>query len=208
MSRVKTIAFFAWAGPAVGAVPIFVAFLTLAVFEPDAREAGMVVAALLMVCLYGLIPSVVAGWLFSWLAVRRPGLVDQAASVAAAGASAGFLATLPLAVWALRVTEKVLAWDPVLVAAAFLVHGTLSGAVCAILWRRRDRKTSGIARERTAPLLGFLSLLFPTSAVSTDAAAGYGNVITSPGHAPLVERLHGMSGDEFDPTGTVVNDSH
>ena len=136
MSRAKTIAFFALIGPAAAAVPFLLTILTLAAFHRDAQGIGIAVAALFMAYVYGLIPSAVSGLLFSWVVGRHPHVVHRAASVARVGAGAGFLSSLPLAAWAFLLTEKVLAYDHALMAAAFLVPGIVSGAVCAVLWRK------------------------------------------------------------------------
>ncbi len=137
MSRTKTIAFFALVGPAVAAVPFLITFLTLAAFHRDAEGIAIAVAAMLMAYVYGLIPSAVCGLLFSWILGRHPHVVSRAASVARVGAVGGFLSSLPLAAWAFLVTEKqkVTAYDPPLMAAAFLVPSFFSGTICAILWR-------------------------------------------------------------------------
>ena len=62
MSRVKTIAFFTFIGPAVAAVPILLTILILAAFHRDATGLGIAVAALFLAYLYGLIPSAIAGF--------------------------------------------------------------------------------------------------------------------------------------------------
>ena len=123
-------------GPAVAAVPILHTILVLAAFHRDAQGIGIAVAALFMVYVYGLIPSAVSGLLLSWVVGRHPHVIHRATSVARVGAGAGFLTTLPLAAWAFLLTEKVLAYDHALIAAAFLVPGMVSGAVCAVLWRK------------------------------------------------------------------------
>ena len=136
MSRVKTIAFFSLIGPAAAALPFLLTILTLAAFHRDATGLGIAVAALFLAYLYGLIPSAMAGLLFSWIVRRHPHVVNRAASVARVGAVAGFLSSLPLAAWVFLFTEKVLAHDHALMALAFLVPGIFSGAVCAVLLRR------------------------------------------------------------------------
>ena len=118
-----------------------------------------------MAYVYGLIPSAISGVLFSWFVGRHPPVVHRAASVARVGAGAGFLSSLPLAAWAFLLTEKVLAYDRALVAAAFLVLGTISGSVCAILWRRREgggvrpRKAAEGSDKSITVLVGFLAVL-------------------------------------------------
>jgi hypothetical protein len=136
VSRAKTIAFFGVVGPAVAAVPILLTILVLAAFHRDAQGIGIAVAALFMAYVYGLIPSAVSGLLLSWVVGRHPHVIHRAASVARVGAVAGFLSCLPLAAWAFLFSEKVLAYDHALMAVAFLVPGMVSGAVCAVLWRK------------------------------------------------------------------------
>ena len=178
MSRAKTVAFFAWIGPIAAAVPFVLAILTLAAFHRDATGLGIAVAALFLAYLYGLIPSAIAGLLFSWIVRRHPHVVNRAASVARVGAVAGFLSSLPLAAWAFLFTEKVLAHDHALMALAFLVPGIFSGAVCAVLWRRykkgaHDGKAASHANRSAAILLGFLAMLissWPMPLSAADAA--------------------------------------
>ena len=136
MTLAKTIAFFALIGPAAAAVPFLITILTLAAVHATPGGIGIAVAALFMAYVYGLIPSTVCGLLFSWVVGRHPHAVNRAASVARVGAGAGFLSSLPLAAWAFLLNEKVLAYDHALMAAAFLVPGIVSGAVCAVLWRK------------------------------------------------------------------------
>jgi hypothetical protein len=123
-------------GPAAAAIPLLVTTLTLAAFHREAQGIGIAVAALFMAYVYGLIPSAVSGLLLSWVVGRHPHVIHRAASVARVGAVAGFLSCLPLAAWAFLFSEKVLAYDHALMAVAFLVPGMVSGAVCAVLWRK------------------------------------------------------------------------
>jgi hypothetical protein len=148
MSRAKTIAFFALAGPVVVAVPIMVVILTLAVCGRDPQGIGIAAAAFLMAYGYGLIPAAVSGWLFSWLTGRRPHAVDATASVARVGAVAGFFALLPVALSLSLIAPGVETKGPdiLAIAAVVLVLGSFSGAVCAILWRRW-----GTAETKPAP---------------------------------------------------------
>jgi hypothetical protein len=129
VSRAKTIAFFGVVGPAVAAVPILLTILVLAAFHRDAQGIGIAVAALFMAYVYGLIPSAVSGWMFSWVVGRHPHVINRNLSVAQIGAVAGFLSCLPLSAWAFIFTEKVLAYDHALMAVAFLVPGIVSGAL-------------------------------------------------------------------------------
>ena len=148
MSRAKTIAFFAIAGPAVAAVPIMVVILTLAACGRDPQGIGIAAAAFLMAYGYGLIPAAVSGWLFSWLTGRRPHALDAAASVARVGAVAGFFAILPVALSLSLIAPGVETKGPdiLAIAAVVLVLSSFSGAVCAILWRRW-----GTAETKPAP---------------------------------------------------------
>jgi hypothetical protein len=72
MTRAKTIAFFALIGPAAAVVPFLLTILTLAAFHRDAQGIGIAVAALFVAYVYGLIPSAVSGWMFSWVVGRHP----------------------------------------------------------------------------------------------------------------------------------------
>jgi len=136
MSRVKTTAFFALIGPAVGAVPFLIMIFTLAAFHGDAQGILIAVGALVVAYTYGLIPAAVCGLLFSWIVGRHPHVVNRAAYVVWVGAVAGFFSSLPVAVWAFLFTEKILAYDHVLMAGTFLVISIFSGAFCAVLWRK------------------------------------------------------------------------
>ena len=155
MTRAKTIAFFALIGPAAAAVPFLLTILTLAAFHRDAQGIGIAVAALFVAYVYGLIPSAVSGWMFSWVVGRHPHVINRNVSVAQVGAVAGFLSCLPLSAWAFLFTEKVLAYDHALMAVAFLVPGIVSGAVCAVLWRklglRCDKASSGSKDNEPTP---------------------------------------------------------
>jgi hypothetical protein len=148
MSRAKTIAFFAIAGPAVAAMPIMVVILTLAACGRDPQGIGIAAAAFLMAYVYGLIPAAVSGWLFSWVSGRRPHAVDATASVARVGAVAGLFAPLPVALSLslIALGAETKGPDILAIAAVVLVLGSFSGAVCAILWRKW-----GSAETKPAP---------------------------------------------------------
>lgn len=96
MTRAKTIAFFALIGPAAAAVPFLLTILTLAAFHRDAQGIGIAVAALFVAYVYGLIPSAVSGWMFSWVVGRHPHVINRNVSVAQVGAVAGLILAVAL----------------------------------------------------------------------------------------------------------------